>query len=890
MKKLLSLLLSLMLIMFNVNCIFAQDVNDSVKFELSGLGLIDTTSDEPYVTRGEFADIAAKLLGYDEGDLNNIVTSYYDVPSSYEYAPEIEFLSQIGILSGVDNGMFNPYAHITYQQAIKVMVSLIGYEDLALKEGGWPDGYITIALRNKMLSGVKLDNPFSRESLYNLVYNTLDIQMRDAVTSKVPNNEIIRTGETLRENLMHKNGGEIYHHKGVVMANSFTYITSPYSSLSDDEVIIENKSVGKTLIYKIGDSNVYDFVGCEIDFFAKETESGYVILSVAPSVNNEVIRVDGSDFGQKSGNSVSYKNDAGKNDRITLENGFKLIYNGTRIVSPQDSDFNVSDGYIEFVNNDNDKLFEIVMVWEYENAIAESFDGERFNFAFDALFNNQVSLIVDNDNRNVKMLVYDKNGKRLESFQDESVVSIYKDKDGTRYTVIVCDDVLSGKITSISEDELFIDDVEYKMAYSFKDDFSLGKNYEIRLDYEGKLAFWENKEETNYAYILEYGLSGHRNSPYEVKMIIPDKVDAGVETNEEDTTDTSSVPYLILHNKESVILQLAESVKCDGKRYKRSEQGELLSRHDVKAVKYFLDAEGNIKEIIPLEQHGGDIGVRYEYDVYSKVFGGNKVPENTGFAINSDTQGVCIPVDQEGVIRTDASDEDLDVKVNITIANNNIGYRVAGYDYDESTGKVGFVVHLAVMDATYKGSVSPYNGLCRIVKSVVNRYDYDTDEYIKEIEIVKGSETEKIVVASITSENVDRLKEGDVVTVSTNTNGKLDNVSIIYSLSKLKDYFYTENISEGYAFVFGKVGNIEYNRVNTAKKRVYTKVEVDSGVAGGFVELQIPTVNTPPIYIYDRDNDTIQAGSYKDICAYGDDVFVFKPMNSENIRVIVLVR
>ena len=37
------------------------------------------------------------------------------------------------------------------------------------------------------------------------------------------------------------------------------------------------------------------------------------------------------------------------------------------------------------------------MVWEYENAIAESFDGERFNFAFDALFNNQVSLFVDND-------------------------------------------------------------------------------------------------------------------------------------------------------------------------------------------------------------------------------------------------------------------------------------------------------------------------------------------------------------------------------------------------------------------------------------------------------------------------------------------------------------
>ena len=92
----------------------------------------------------------------------------------------------------------------------------------------------------------------------------------------------------------------------------------------------------------------------------------------------------------------------------------------------------------------------------------------------------------------------------------------------------------------------------------------------------------------------------------------------------------------------------------------------------------------------------------------------------------------------------------------------------------------------------------------------------------------------------------------------------------------------------GYLYLFGKVENLQYELVDTVKKRLYTEMELNTG--SGAMLMEIPNINTPPIYIYNKESGDVTAGSYKDIRPFGDDAFIFKPKGSTNIRVIVIVR
>lgn len=887
MKRTLSYILTLMLLFSFPKGIVTVSAEDNVKFVLSGFDLIDTDNEGAVVTRGEFAGIVARLIGYSEGDLREVKTAYYDVASGYEYAAEIEHLSQIGLFNGISPNMFGPFLPITYEQAIKVLVVLIGYDDIAQEAGGWSNGYVNTAIRNKMLEGVTRE-PFHRDSLYKLVYNTLDVEIRETIVSTDSDITTIKAGETLMDSLIYAKDSNIYKHRGVIIADAFTYTTSPYASLADDEVIIENKTIGKTIIYKVGNVRVSDYIGCEVDFFAKETASGYILLSLKHSVNNEIIRIDDEDFNAKTEYSILYTNENNKHDKLMLDTDFKLVYNSSRIVSPSEDDFIVEDGYLEFIDNDGDNLFDIVMVWEYQNAVAVSFDGQRFNFSPEATYEKQPSLFVDTSKKEIKMNVTDNEGNLVEDFNEERVISIFRNIASTRYIIKVSDQTVDGRLDALEDETVYIDGKAYKLAASFGSDFVLGQQIRAKLDYSGKLAFFEETSEKNYGYIFAYGTEGGVNKEYKVKMILPDKVDAGVETNEEDVTDTSSVPYLILHNQDVRVFSLAESVKCGSKKYARSEQEDMLSRSDVKAVKYFLDAEGKIKELVPLEQHGGDLLKRYEYDVYNKVFGGTSVDQSSGFALNSNTMGVCIPVDQDGNKRLDATDDDFDVKVNITVANNETGYRVAGFDYDEKTKKVGMVVHFASMDATLEGSVNQYSGRCSMVKNVKFITDKETGETFQQVEILSGATTETLIAIPSANSQIARLKKGDIITYSKNSNGLLSNAYIIQSIPKLTHYQEVENTSNGYMYLFGKTGNIDYDLVDTAQKRIYTSLIVNAGY--GDIEMIIPYINTPPIYIYNREDKSIESANYQEIRPNGDDVFVFKPKGSANLRVIVIVR
>ena len=216
MKRVISLLTIIVVMFVSTFTAFAAEVNENVIHTLAGYGIID--ADAPMdiqITRGEFAHIVVKLLGYTSNDASAEI-HYWDVPADYKYASDIALLTQIGILNGVTENLFAPDDFLTYEQAVKVMVVITGYGDIADRNGGWIGGYITVASRNSMLGGVNRSNPFSRADLYMLIYNTLDVKLINETISTGSGSELVKSEETLRDRLANTTEYQIYKHKGVM--------------------------------------------------------------------------------------------------------------------------------------------------------------------------------------------------------------------------------------------------------------------------------------------------------------------------------------------------------------------------------------------------------------------------------------------------------------------------------------------------------------------------------------------------------------------------------------------------------------------------------------------------------------------------------------------------
>ena len=111
-------------------------------FRLSDSDQIDLSK---AVTRAEFANIAANMLGLQNGTIDKTGKSTFVDISNSPFAGQIQMLADLGIVKGINTYQFKPDSHLEYQQAVAILVSVLGYQPLAEVSGGYPLGYLSIA-------------------------------------------------------------------------------------------------------------------------------------------------------------------------------------------------------------------------------------------------------------------------------------------------------------------------------------------------------------------------------------------------------------------------------------------------------------------------------------------------------------------------------------------------------------------------------------------------------------------------------------------------------------------------------------------------------------------------------------------------------------------------
>ena len=127
------------------------------------------------ITRAEFATIAVRMMGEEDRAKTITKSSFTDVPSTHWACGYVTVAVELGLVGGYGDGRYGPSDTLTYEQAVKILVCTMGYEDVAQQLGGWPRGYMTIADELEILQGTVRGSTATRAVVAMLTYNTITL-------------------------------------------------------------------------------------------------------------------------------------------------------------------------------------------------------------------------------------------------------------------------------------------------------------------------------------------------------------------------------------------------------------------------------------------------------------------------------------------------------------------------------------------------------------------------------------------------------------------------------------------------------------------------------------------------------------------------------------------
>ncbi len=130
------------------------------------------------VTRAEFTRFALGLLNIEPEITAEEVNFFTDVTVEHPYYYYINGAASAGLVHGHEDNTFHPDEPILFAEAIKVIVGCINYDSLAKLNGGYPNGYITVAKKIGLIDDIKFTNSVLKTNeIISILYNALYVEV-----------------------------------------------------------------------------------------------------------------------------------------------------------------------------------------------------------------------------------------------------------------------------------------------------------------------------------------------------------------------------------------------------------------------------------------------------------------------------------------------------------------------------------------------------------------------------------------------------------------------------------------------------------------------------------------------------------------------------------------
>ncbi len=128
-------------------------------------------------TRAEFCAFVARANNYNEEDYANVVMPFKDIEKGNWAEGYISYCYKNGYVNGVSDTSFSPDENVTYEQAIKIVVCVlgIGNDELLAVGPQWYSGYIEAAEKINLLDGIgySIGKPAPRSFVAQIIYNSI---------------------------------------------------------------------------------------------------------------------------------------------------------------------------------------------------------------------------------------------------------------------------------------------------------------------------------------------------------------------------------------------------------------------------------------------------------------------------------------------------------------------------------------------------------------------------------------------------------------------------------------------------------------------------------------------------------------------------------------------
>jgi hypothetical protein len=474
MRKVLSFVLVLALVLGSFSMAFAsysdmagEDSSEAVNV-LSALGVVSgypdgTFGPDKIVTRAEMAKLIVSALGL--GDFATGTSSMYSDMAGHWANGYVAYATSLGIITGYPDGTFKPEAPVTYEEACAMIVRAIGYTAEFLP-GGWPAEWIVKAKSLGILDNVTFGNAqgANRGDIAQMLYDALEVAI----------------------GYVTEDGWRLYEGNG--QDDTDTMLTRLGAEASSGAAVIMGDE--DTLI------NLRSYVGA---YASTYTLDGDIIAVIPESI---FLMGDYDGEGTFEGDDMDYNISSDLADQNVY-----VFYNGEES-DWDDLDDNATDVAIAVdLSGKTIKDIYSISEWELDNYFMIDEDILE-EFGDDETMNGSEFMMDDDDE--IDMMSFELLG--ADSFADleeDFVVYIYEGYDSDYIRRIeVGTEVVTGDITKLtSDDEITVGGKVYEFAaMGGGDDYAIGDNVTLTLDYFGDIYDLANNEEASggsYAVMLE---------------------------------------------------------------------------------------------------------------------------------------------------------------------------------------------------------------------------------------------------------------------------------------------------------------------------------------------------------------------------------------------------
>lgn len=796
--------------------------------KLESFGLISANDEVVFsdnVSRGAFMYHVMKACFGLEEYSRALEGVFSDVTSSTLGAKEIVFAKDFGIISGGDK--FRPEDNITYQEAAKIFLTVLGYGEIAESSGGFASGYMMTANKLKIFRDCKFtqEGYIPVREFFKAYLNVLETEVLDMESIAKRYDGYFKTYSRTEDKTLLQHVLGIYKGEGIVESNKYTSITG-LSEVDEDRVKIGNG------VYQNNGTPASELLGYNTEFYYRYDENNIEkeLLYIDPH-NNNVIETISENIVKEAVTTSSFKyyvDGAGrKSETVKIPKSATLIYNGNRKKLTA-LDLCPAVGSVKLIDNDRDNQYDVIHVMNYRTILVSGVSEQTYTVS-DLLGGS--SLVLDPEDKNYDVIIY-KDGVKADfsAITSRCVISYAEpstEKKNVKY-IIVSTKTAEGKLDSISDKKISIDGVDYFATDDLRTTIKLGEYGIYYLDYEGRVVAKKATNDVVYGYLNDIELGFLNN----VNM------------------------QIFTENNRWVELNLNKDIRFNGKKEKAKVVYEKFMEMDDfrQLITYTVDEEGLIN-MIKLAESFQAYSSAEENAIEQNIF--RVYPEISSatyrsalksldnlLVLSGETKVFMIPDQSEGSV---PEEEFYMLNVNELHAGDSFE-NITPYDLDRSR-TAGALVMVGNTRKVY--SKSSFVVIDSVIYAPNSR-----EEWVKGI---KGYYKNTLIKLTAESDSIydglpdGGLSPGDVVQIAMNEDGDISKLVLRYDLSEdFNDYFVLNGLYSSNTFL----ADIIYY-VDTEKGKIITEGDGQKFIMG--------TDGNTTVSIYDTEEKILIEGTIADL-------------------------